>query len=167
MSEPYGRSYQLGQLAKYRDAGSNHWRHRIRLARDLAEEYALPRLAKPPEELTMLDVGCSIGTFALEFAALGYKACGVDSDAEALEIAERLGTERGLDVEWVLADVKDLGIESGRSDVIVCFDVFEHLHDDELGALLWHLRRRLSPRGSLLFHTYPTSTTSSSMNAGR
>ncbi len=34
-----------------------------------------------------MDVGCSIGTFAIEFAAKGYRSFGIDFDQTALDIA--------------------------------------------------------------------------------
>jgi hypothetical protein len=35
-------------------------------------------------------------------------------------------------------------------------DVFEHLHDDELGAMLQSLRKQMTENSSLVFHTFPT-----------
>ena len=67
----YGRDYQLAQADKYRNRAHNHWRPRITLGCRLVEEHALPRMpGREKGGITLVDVGCSIGTFAIEFARL-------------------------------------------------------------------------------------------------
>ena len=156
-AEDYGPEYQSGQLRKYRGRATNHWRHRISLAHWLVDQYCLPRLgARRPADVTVVDVGCSIGTIALEFAARGFRTYGVDLDEAGLSIARGLAEERGVRVEWLRRDVADWDVSLGRIDIAAFFDVFEHLHDDELGSLLSSIRRQLSPCGSIVFHTFPT-----------
>jgi SAM-dependent methyltransferase len=54
-------------------------------------------------------------------------------------------------------DVAEWGAQGlPKIDVAICFDIFEHLHDDELGALLQGLRRQLAPGGRVVFSTTPT-----------
>ncbi len=163
MSTPaaeYGREYQLRQAAKYRDRANNHWKTRVELAELLVAEHVTPRLVgRDVGDVRVVDVGCSIGTFAIEFARRGYRAVGIDLDAEALEIARELAAEEGVGAEFVCADLAewDGGVADGGIDIAVAFDIFEHLHDDQLGALLVTLRKRLAVRrGSLVFHTFPT-----------
>jgi 2-polyprenyl-3-methyl-5-hydroxy-6-metoxy-1,4-benzoquinol methylase len=153
----YGLAYQRLQAAKYRDREHNHWKHRIRLAHELVDQYALPRLGdRKPAEITVVDVGTSIGTFAIEFAKRGFQTFGLDFDAQALAIAAELAREEGVEPTFVQTDVADWPRSLPRIDVAVCFDIFEHLHDDEMGAFLTAIRRNLSERGCLVFHTYPT-----------
>lgn len=163
----YGREYQLRQAAKYRDRANNHWKTRVELAVRLVAEHVTPRLGgRGPAGVRVVDVGCSIGTFAIEFAKRGYRAVGVDLDAEALEMARTLAAEEGANAEFVCADLADWngggdgagdGAEDAGIDIAVAFDIFEHLHDDQMGALLATLRRRLLVRGgALVFHTFPT-----------
>jgi 2-polyprenyl-3-methyl-5-hydroxy-6-metoxy-1,4-benzoquinol methylase len=153
----YGEECQRDQADKYRNRDRNHWRTRIDLAHRLVDEYALPALrGRPPEGIVVLDVGCSIGTFAIEFAKRGFRTLGVDFDASALAIAEQLAAEEGVKPEFLCHDLADLPALESRCDIAVCFDVFEHLHDDELGSLLHAVRRSLSPEGCLVFHTFPT-----------
>ena len=153
----YGESYQNNQLEKYHNRDSNHWRFRVELAHRLVDEHCLPRLRdKSAGEIVVVDVGCSIGTFAIEFAKAGFRAYGIDFDRHALELAEQLAREEGATATFLHGDVAEWTAHSEPIDIAICFDLFEHLHDDELGALLQSLRRQLSPQGTLVFHTYPT-----------
>jgi 2-polyprenyl-3-methyl-5-hydroxy-6-metoxy-1,4-benzoquinol methylase len=54
------------------------------------------------------------------------------------------------------ADVSEWSLDLPRMNVVICMDVFEHLHDDELGAMLQSIRKQMSEDGSLIFHTFPT-----------
>jgi 2-polyprenyl-3-methyl-5-hydroxy-6-metoxy-1,4-benzoquinol methylase len=152
----YGSAYQREQVEKHRARASNHWKPRIALAHHLIDKYVLPRLGtRAPGTIQVLDVGCSIGTMAIEMALRGFTARGVDFDASALELARQLAAEEGVTVEFFQADVAEWRPPIGGIDIALCFDIFEHLHDDELGALLQSLRRMLSDRGSLVFYTFP------------
>lgn len=156
-SYEYGRQYQLEQAEKHRHRHENHWRPRIALAHTLIDRYVLPRLpGVPAGDIRTIDVGCSIGTMAIEMALRGFKSHGVDFDAAALEIARSLAREEHVSVEFFQCDVAELGtVTDTPFDIAVCFDIFEHLHDDELGAFLQFIRRRLSSRGALVFYTFP------------
>jgi 2-polyprenyl-3-methyl-5-hydroxy-6-metoxy-1,4-benzoquinol methylase len=152
----YGEEYQREQVEKHRARATNHWKPRIALAHELIDRYVLPRLGpRDPRSIKVLDVGCSIGTMAIEMALRGFTAYGVDFDAAALRIARDLAAEEGAAVEFFQADVAQWRPPLGGIDIALCFDIFEHLHDDELGALLQSLRRVLSDRGSLVFYTFP------------
>lgn len=158
MARGYGEAYQRKQLGKYRNRHSNHWKHRIRLAQDLVRRHAMPRLqGKPRHDIICVDVGCSIGTFSIEMAKSGYRSFGIDLDPEAIRIAEELSAEEGVSPRFLCADVAHWPRDLPPIDIAICFDVFEHLHDDELGDLLRSIRQHLSENGSLVFHTFPTA----------
>lgn len=153
----YGRDYQLFQAEKFRERYNNHWKLRYDLAQGLLERYALPRLAgKPKDQIVVVDIGCSIGTFAIEYAKLGYRSFGIDFDPNALEVARELAKEEKVAPEFVCGDIADWDYRLPKIDIAFCMDIFEHLHDDELGSFLTAVRKQLSPAGSLVFHTYPT-----------
>ncbi len=54
------------------------------------------------------------------------------------------------------ADIASWDVDFPSIDIAICFDIFEHLHDDELGSFLVSIRKQLSENGALIFHTYPT-----------
>lgn len=153
----YGKTYQFEQYYKYKNRKFNHWKYRIKLAHDLVAKYALSKLSKKEKRhIIVIDIGCSIGTFAIEFAKLGYRTYGIDFDPVAIKLAKQLCREEKVNAEFICENILDWGKEFHSIDIIICFDVFEHLHDDELGVLLKSIRERLSDSGSLIFHTFPT-----------
>jgi 2-polyprenyl-3-methyl-5-hydroxy-6-metoxy-1,4-benzoquinol methylase len=156
-SYAYGADYQAKLAEKYQNRETNHWKHRVVMARELVERHVAPRLAGvTPADTLVVDVGCSIGTLAIEFSKLGYRAFGIDFDASAIEFARNLARQEGVTPEFVCGDVSHWAERFPPIDIAACFDIFEHLHDDELGAFLVSVRKQLHERGSLIFHTFPT-----------
>jgi len=151
------QEYQGKQAEKYRNRENNHWKIRIETANRLFDEYALPELLnRDKKDVVIVDAACSIGTFAIEFARRGYQTYGVDFDEEALKIARQLAAEEGVQPEFVHADISEWSLNFPKIDVVLCMDVFEHLHDDELGAMLQALRKQMTESSVLIFHTFPT-----------
>lgn len=145
----YTNAYVERQLEKFRNRHNNHWRAHLDLAERLASNYA------PPAPARVLDLGCSIGTFAIEFAMKGYDALGLDLDKKSLEIAEGLAKEVGCSPEWVHADAANFVLKQ-QVDFAVCFDLFEHLSDDQIKKMLMCLKGVLRNDGVFIFHTFPT-----------
>lgn len=155
-SYEYGEAYQREQVEKHRNRRENHWKPRLALAHQLIDDFVLPRLGKARSDTTTLDVGCSIGTMAIEMSLRGFTSYGVDFDRTALSLARELAAEERAKVEFFEGDVAEWRPESlGSIDIALCFDIFEHLHDDEIGALLQTIRRKLNPNGALVFYTFP------------
>jgi 2-polyprenyl-3-methyl-5-hydroxy-6-metoxy-1,4-benzoquinol methylase len=156
-SYEYGSDYQNKQVSKYKNRANNHWQERINIFYKLLDEFALPLFEnRKKSEITVVDIGCSIGTFALEAGRNGYNSIGIDFDKEAIEIAEKLAIEENVQAQFICGDVSsDIDFKK-EIDIAVCFDIFEHLHDDELGILLQAIKKRLSKNGVLLYHTFPT-----------
>jgi 2-polyprenyl-3-methyl-5-hydroxy-6-metoxy-1,4-benzoquinol methylase len=153
----YGAEYQARLAEKYQNRDKNHWKYRLAMVNELLERHVRARTqGKTPAETIVVDVGCSIGTLAIEFAKLGYKSYGIDFDASAIEFARNLARQEGVAPEFVCGDVSHWSDQFPPIDVAACFDIFEHLHDDELGAFLVSVRKQLHERGSLVFHTFPS-----------
>jgi SAM-dependent methyltransferase len=55
---------------------------------------------------TALDVACGEGRNAVWLAEQGWRATGADFSAVALDKARRLASSRGVDVDWIEADVR-------------------------------------------------------------
>lgn len=104
--------------------------------------------------MTLVDIGCSVGLFAIKFSKMGYNAYGVDFDQTAIDIAQKLNQDDGGSAIFFKMDVSDWNLVN-PIDIALCFDIFEHLHDDELGAMLFGIKKKLSPNGCIVFHTLP------------
>ena len=153
----YGLEYQLHQAAKYRNRDRNHIRIKIELAHRLVNTHVLGYFeGRKQSSISVVDVGCSIGTFAIEFAKAGYNSYGIDFDENAIKVARQLSREENVNPEFVVGDVSKWKSVFPPIDIAVCFDIFEHLQDDELGAFLMSIKSNLSENGCLVFQTFLT-----------
>jgi 2-polyprenyl-3-methyl-5-hydroxy-6-metoxy-1,4-benzoquinol methylase len=97
----------------------------------------------------VLDVGAGIGTFTTLAAGRARSVTALEPDPVfAARLRERFESVPGVDV--VQADVTDLDLSgrAGTFDSIICFNVLEHVADDELALRRFH--DLLAPGGSLL-----------------
>ena len=102
-------------------------------------------------EISILDVGCGSGALLYFLRKLGYQDCeGVDAVAEQVAAAKRMGI-RGVRQADAIETLTVAPSES--RDVIVAFDVLEHLNDDKLNHFLHESRRVLKPAGRVIIHT--------------
>jgi SAM-dependent methyltransferase len=104
----------------------------------------------------VLDAGCGVGYGTALLARAGAAdAVGIDVSDEAVAAAAAANPE----LEFVQADVHDLPFPDDRFDVVVCFEVIEHVErQDEAIA---ELARVLTPDGVLAISSpnrgvYPT-----------
>jgi 2-polyprenyl-3-methyl-5-hydroxy-6-metoxy-1,4-benzoquinol methylase len=100
--------------------------------------------ARPYLRGRILDAGAGLGTFTEILAAAGHEVVALEPDPEFVSELRRRFT--GRPNVTVLAGA--LETVDGEFDSIVCFNVLEHIRDDELA--LRNLRERLAPDGCLL-----------------
>jgi SAM-dependent methyltransferase len=79
-----------------------------------------------------LDIGCGAGTITLYLASRGIDSLGLDISEKAINEATKSAKKINLkNVEFkVINFPKD--IPTGKYDLILCFEVLEHLYNDEL-----------------------------------
>jgi cyclopropane fatty-acyl-phospholipid synthase-like methyltransferase len=78
----------------------------------------------------VLDVGCGTGEHALMAAARGYEAVGVDASPKAIARANQKASDRGLTVDFRVADALDLSALGKTFDTVLDCGLF-HVFDDE------------------------------------
>jgi len=155
----YGSSCQKQMIKYYYQSKEKNDKNseyvRVELAKMLVNTWALPRFSpKNPSSLTLVDIGCSVGLLAIEFSKIGYDTYGVDFDPAAIEIAQKLNLKDKGSASFFNMDISDWNFDKSI-DIALCFDIFEHLHDDELGAMLCGIKKNLSKDGCIVFHTLP------------
>ncbi|MFO1536827.1 MAG: class I SAM-dependent methyltransferase [Actinomycetota bacterium] len=95
-----------------------------------------------------LDVACGEGRNALWLAALGWRATAVDFSAVAIDKGRALAAERGLAVDWVVADVTTWAPEPPGFDlVLVCY---LQLPAEERATAYRRAADAVAPGGTLL-----------------
>ncbi len=148
--EIYPNSYSDNQQKKFLDRHNNHWKIRI----ENSFEYISSLKGK-----TVLDLGCSIGTFTIESVLRGAKkAIGIDLDPYALELAKKNSEAIGIKnrCAFLQCDVSKLKLESNSIDIILAEDIFEHLFNTAIKKTLFECKRVLKKGGILIGHTFPT-----------
>jgi len=106
----------------------------------------------PPEKSgTILDLGCGYGALIYFARQAGYtNITGIDTSAEQVEAAKRLGIEGVQEGELLSA----LEIRSAESvETIIAFDLIEHFTKTELITLTDKVYRVLRPNGTYIVHT--------------
>ncbi len=68
---------------------------------------------------TVVDLGCGTGVLSIASALLGAKSIGFDIDRSALKIARENAESLGLDVDFVLCDVRSVVLKIPPSSVCV------------------------------------------------
>jgi cyclopropane fatty-acyl-phospholipid synthase-like methyltransferase len=78
----------------------------------------------------VLDIGCGTGEHALMAAALGLETTGVDLAPTAIARAKEKASERGLEVNFLVADALELPGLGGKFETVIDCGVF-HVFDDD------------------------------------
>jgi SAM-dependent methyltransferase len=144
VAEHYDEAYFADLTARYRS--------RNRFARRrIANVFSL---LPDPAGLTLLDLGCGMGTFTVEAAARGASAIGVDPAAAAVLAATAVALAEEQDgARFVRGDAANLPLRDGCADVVLAADLTEHLDDVTLARVLREAARALRPGGRLVVYT--------------
>lgn len=97
----------------------------------------------------VLDLACGTGGHALELAALGYEVVGVDVAEGMLREARKKACSRGLAVEFLCQDLRQMYVGEGAYDAAIClFDSLGYLLTDaDIAEALSRVHRSLKPGG--------------------
>lgn len=128
------------------DYYKDYWQHPqfedctyVRWKADLTRSHPRVRAAK-----SILDVGCGGGAILHALDKRDARLCGVEVSAEAVANLQNRGFEGAV----VDLEKGALPYETGTFDVVLCYDVFEHLFAPE--GLLKEIERVLAPNGVAL-----------------
>jgi SAM-dependent methyltransferase len=124
------------EVRKLAELEDRHWwyrERRILLARELA------RFSKAG---TALDIGAAGGGNTRVLRANGWQPIAIEYGAEGAEVAR----DRGLNV--LRADARRLPVADGSIDLVVAFDVLEHIEEEDVAMA--EINRVLRPGGVAL-----------------
>ena len=102
-----------------------------------------------------LDLACGEGRNAVWLAGRGWRVTGVDFSDVALEKAKRLAESRGVEVEWVLADV--LGYDPAPRGFDLVALLYLQLPRAELAPVLRSAADAVAPGGTLFVLAHDTA----------
>lgn len=97
---------------------------------------------------TALDLACGAGRNAVWLAGQGWRVTAVDFSGVALRMARSLAAERGVEVEWIEADVVGWTPPARAYDLVCVF--YLQLPASERPTALAHAASAVRPGGTLL-----------------
>jgi SAM-dependent methyltransferase len=95
-----------------------------------------------------LDLACGAGRNAVWLAERGWTVLGADFSDVALENARGLAAERGVEVEWVQADLREWEPPAQAFDLVVV--LYLQVPGDELRSELRNAAEAVAPGGTIL-----------------
>jgi|GEM_PF-1564068 len=103
------------------------------------------------QDSEVLDFGCNNGAITSNYISEGAsRVVGVDIDRDAIKLATH--QNRLEEVSFLCCDVDSIPLEDGSVDVVVSYDVFEHV--SRPASILSELHRVLRPGGRVLIGTW-------------
>lgn len=96
---------------------------------------------------TALDLACGEGRNAVWLAEKGWRATGIDFSSVALSKAHRLAESRGVEVEWIEADLRTWRPSARYDLVVLCY---VQLPPDQRRALDRAAAEAVAPGGRLV-----------------
>lgn len=144
------KDYIEGQFEKYKElkTGKGHWAEKL-------EKMEL--LIGDTKSMVILDLGTSIGTYALIYAPKCKLIVGIDISKKALiKAKQEANNEKLLNCFFVKGDVSEMGFLSNSFDMIIACDIVEHLNPEILEKTIKECYRILKIGGEFVIQTYPS-----------
>ena len=106
----------------------------------------------------VLELGCGTGQKLIPIASDGHPCVGVDVSPQMLAEAQRKADERGVDLEWVLGDMRELDLGQVFDLVVIAGNSLLHVTEaEDLIACFRSVRRHLAPGARLALDVFNPS----------
>jgi SAM-dependent methyltransferase len=107
---------------------------------------------------SVLELGSGTGHKLIPIASDGHPCVGVELSPEMLAEARRKADERGVAVDWVQGDMRELDLGRTFDLVLITGNSLLHLHEPaDLVDCFRSVRRHLAPGGRLIFDVFNPS----------
>ena len=83
------------------------------------------------KEARILELCCGTGRLTIPIAKDGYNICGVDYTSSMLEQARIKASKRGLDIQFIEADIRTLKLSEKFDLIFIPFNSIHHLYSNE------------------------------------
>lgn len=115
-------------------------------------ETGIPENRNDQERNTILDLGCGTGTLTELLARRGYDMIGIDNAADMLEIAMDKRVKSGLDILYLLQDMRSFELYGTVGAVVsVCDSVNYLLEEEDVVETFRLVNNYLYPCGLFIF----------------
>jgi SAM-dependent methyltransferase len=98
----------------------------------------------------VLDVGCGYGRHAMELAARGFHVVGLDMSTPLLVRGGEEAHRRGLTINFVRGDMRELDFEAQFNGAYCLFSTFGYFDDETNKKTVSNIARALKPGGRVL-----------------
>jgi SAM-dependent methyltransferase len=98
----------------------------------------------------VLDVGCGYGRHAMELAARGFHVVGLDMSTPLLVRGAEEANRRGLTINFVHRDMRELDFEAQFDGAYCLFSTFGYFDDETNKKTVSNIARALKPGGRVL-----------------
>jgi len=106
----------------------------------------------------VLELGCGTGHKLIPIASDGHPCTGLELSPDMLAEAQRKADERGVEVEWVLGDMREFDLGRTFDLVFIAANSLLHLHEaEDLVGCFRSVRRHLAPGARLIFDVFNPS----------
>jgi len=135
----------------FNDDYLHFYAERLSQARSDAETDVMCRVLGIEPGMHVLDLACGHGRIANRLAARGCHVTGLDASPLFLDVARRHAKARGVSVDYVQGDMRDVPW-TGRFDRVVnWFTAYGYFDDADNRRVLGEVRRALKPSGTAAF----------------
>ena len=101
---------------------------------------------------TVAELGCGTGKMTRLLAAAGYDMIGVDNSEDMLEIASEKRAESGLNILYLLQDMREFELYGTVKAVVsICDSINYILEEDDLREVFSLVNNYLDPKGMFIF----------------
>jgi 2-polyprenyl-3-methyl-5-hydroxy-6-metoxy-1,4-benzoquinol methylase len=98
-----------------------------------------------------VDLGCGAGNYAIYLASIGFDVTGIDISPCAIEIAKKSASQKGLDCNFIVADVLgEMKEVQSTFDFAYDWEVLHHIFPSDREKYIRNVHKLLNPGGQYL-----------------